>query len=52
MIEDEPKCINIVSTKIPVICYDAKYNRNYEGKNIIRCYSWYDIYLKIKNFKI
>jgi len=48
MIEDEPKCITSVSTKIPVICFDATYNRQCEGQNIIRCYSWYDIYNKIK----
>ncbi len=48
MIEDEPKCINSVSTKIPVICYDAQYNKGCIGPNIVRCYSWYDIYNKIK----
>lgn len=49
MIEDEPKCINDVSKSIPVICFDANYNKQCKGKNIIRCYSWYDIYLKIKD---
>lgn len=49
MIEDDAKNIRELSTKIPVICYDAEYNRNCKGNNIIRCYSWYDIYRKINN---
>ncbi len=40
--------INIISKKIPVICFDAKYNQQCKGRNIIRCYSWYDIYAKIQ----
>ena len=48
MIEDDTKNIKELSTKIPVICYDAEYNRDCKGNNIIRCYSWYDIYMKIK----
>ena len=47
MIEDDSKNINELSTKVPVICYDAEYNRNCKGNNIIRCYSWYDVYIKI-----
>lgn len=47
MIEDDVKNISELSAKIPVICYDAEYNRNYKGNSIIRCYSWYDIYTKI-----
>lgn len=49
MIEDKPKNINKISTKIPVICYHANYNDTCKGNNIIRCYSWYDIYSKIKS---
>ena len=49
MIEDKPANINKVSTKIPVICFHANYNEECCGNNIIRCYSWYDIYYKIKN---
>ena len=48
MIEDKVENINIISQKIPVICFDAKYNQQCKGKNIIRCYSWYDIYAKIQ----
>ena len=48
MIEDKPKNINTISSEIPVICYHANYNEQCSGKNIYRCYSWYDIYRKIK----
>lgn len=51
MIEDKVDNINRISTKLPVICYHAGYNENCSGKNIIRCYSWYDIYAKINNIK-
>ena len=47
MIEDSPNNIMELSSLIPVICYDCNYNKNIKGKNIIRCYSWYDIYKKI-----
>lgn len=49
MIEDSPSNINKISEEIPVICFDARYNKECKGKNIYRCYSWYDIYNKIKN---
>lgn len=48
MIEDKPENINTISKHIPVICFNARYNEQCNGKNIIRCYSWYDIYAKIK----
>lgn len=47
MIEDKVDNINKISKVIPVICFNAGYNKNCCGKNIIRCYSWYDIYEKI-----
>ena len=47
MIEDKVENINKLSTIIPVICFNAGYNKQCNGKNIIRCYSWYDIYSKI-----
>ena len=49
MIEDKVDNINKISTKIPVICYNAGYNEKCAGKNIYRVYSWYDIYNTIKN---
>lgn len=47
MIEDSPNNINEISNFIPVICYNTSYNGECKGKNVIRCYSWYDIYSKI-----
>lgn len=48
MIEDSPRNIEELSTKIPVLCFDCKYNEKLEGDNIKRVYSWYDVYSKIK----
>ena len=48
MIEDKVANIEKISTRLPVICFHAGYNKECKGKNIIRCYSWYDIYAKIK----
>jgi len=52
MIEDWDKVVKEISTKIPVLCFDCKYNESVEGKNITRVYSWYDVYSKIKEMKI
>jgi len=49
MIEDNPDNINQLSAVVPIICYDTNYNRTCNGKNIYRCYSWYDIYKKIQD---
>lgn len=48
MIEDSPTNINMISSKIPVICFNANYNEKCTGNNIIRCYSWYNIYDEIR----
>lgn len=48
MIEDSPSNIERLSKIVPVICYHAFYNSECKGDNIIRGYSWYDIYSKIK----
>ena len=47
MIDDMPYNLLEVSSKIPCICYNAIYNEDINGDNIIRCYSWDDIYYKI-----
>ncbi len=47
MIEDSVSNILEISKLIPVICLDNRYNKECEGENITRCYSWYDIYSKI-----
>lgn len=52
MIEDNPNNINELSKIIPVICYDAEYNRACKGDKITRCYSWYDIYRTIRNLNV
>ena len=49
MIEDKVGNINKISTKIPVICFNAGYNEECKGENIFRVYTWYDIYNTIKN---
>lgn len=46
MIEDKTENINSISTKIPVICFNANHNKNLKGNNIYRAYSWYDVYYK------
>ena len=49
MIEDSVKNILEISKEIPVICFDTRYNKECQGENITRCYSWYDIYKTITN---
>ena len=48
IIEDKPDNISLISKDRLVICYDHPYNNKLTNSNIIRCYSWYDIYDKIK----
>ena len=48
MIEDSINQITEISKIIPVICLDTRYNKDCKGNNMRRCYSWYDIYTKIK----
>lgn len=47
MIEDKTENILSISSEIPVICYNHPYNEELHKKNIIRCYSWQEIYEKI-----
>lgn len=49
MIEDYPETILEIKKIIPVLCYDARYNKNLKCNNVIRVFSWYDIYMKINN---
>lgn len=44
MIEDKVENIEKISTKLPVICFNAGYNKNCKNDNIYRVYNWYDIY--------
>ncbi|MBO5412797.1 MAG: hypothetical protein J6A29_00550 [Clostridia bacterium] len=52
MIEDSPENIKDLSSKIPVLCFDCRYNEKLEGDNITRVYTWYDVYSKIKEMEI
>lgn len=49
MIEDKVENINNISTIIPVICFNAAYNKVCKGENIFRAYTWYDVYYQITN---
>ena len=51
MIEDNPNNINQLSSVVPIICYNAGYNRECIGDKITRCYSWYDIYRTIQDIE-
>lgn len=50
MIEDAPNNVKEISDIVPVICYNAEYNKDCVGDKIYRCYSWYDIYKRISQF--
>lgn len=49
MIEDKVENINNISKIIPVVCFNAAYNKVCNGKNIFRVYTWYDAYYQITN---
>ena len=49
MTEDKVENINNISKIIPVICFNAGYNKMCSGKNIFRAYTWYDVYYQITN---
>lgn len=51
MIEDNPNNIDYISKKIKVIKFDSQYNKHVNGENIITAYSWYHIYIIIKELK-
>lgn len=47
MIDDSPEILREIVKYTKVLCYDNRYNTNLEYKNMIRVFSWYDIYSKI-----
>lgn len=51
MIEDKASTIQEVAKCIPVLCFDTPYNKEAEGKNITRVYSWYDILKNIEKIR-
>lgn len=44
MIEDKASNILEISNHIPVLCFDAPYNKNINKYRVFRVYSWYQIY--------
>ncbi|MGN1268810.1 MAG: hypothetical protein ACI4U0_04865 [Candidatus Aphodocola sp.] len=44
MIEDKASNVEEISNYIPVLCFDAPYNQNIKKDNVVRVYSWYQIY--------
>ena len=44
------KNIYEMSEQIPVICMEMPYNKQVEGKQIIRCHDWKDVYTAIQLF--
>lgn len=52
MIEDNPNNVNQLAKIVPVICYNTGYNQMCNDDKIIRCYSWYDIYRKLKDINL
>lgn len=48
MIEDSPRNIRNISSKVKVIKFDCQYNKDVIGSDIINAYSWYHIYRIVK----
>ena len=44
MIEDKASNVKQISEHIPVLCFDAPYNKEIIKENVTRVYSWYQIY--------
>ena len=44
MIEDKANNVEEISNHIPVLCFDAPYNLHVDKENVIRVYSWFQIY--------
>ena len=52
MIDDYSKNLEMLKDTVKhLICYDDRYNEDLKLPNLIRGYSWYDIYDKIKNIE-
>ncbi len=43
MVEDSPKHISELSKRLQCICFNSYYNASCADKNVIRCYSAYDL---------
>lgn len=51
MIEDKVSTLEDIKKHIPVICFDAPYNRNIDDNNLFRVRNWKEIEEIIKNNK-
>jgi len=51
MIDDSPDVIEAVTKITNVLCFDNRYNRDLEYENMTRVFSWYDIYMKLREMK-
>jgi uncharacterized HAD superfamily protein len=49
MIDDETVNIKAIAPVAKVICFDASYNRDCEGENIVRARDWEEVYQLIAN---
>ena len=43
MIEDKASTLLDIKEHIPVICFDAPYNRNIDTKNLFRVRNWKEV---------
>ena len=51
MIDDDPENIHVIAPVAKVICYDAVYNRECEGENILRAVDWNEVYELIRKME-
>ncbi|MCL2046157.1 MAG: hypothetical protein FWG88_07210 [Oscillospiraceae bacterium] len=49
MIDDDPENISVIAPVAKVICYDAPYNRDCRGENILRAIDWNTVYMLVSN---
>jgi len=49
MVDDEPVNIEAIAPIAKVICFDASYNRDCEGENIVRAMDWDEVYILVKS---
>lgn len=51
MIDDSPEILKEIVKYTQVLCFDNRYNTNLQYDNMIRVFSWYDVYRAINNIK-
>ena len=51
MIEDKPDTLLEIKEYIPVICFDAPYNRDIDNNNLYRVFNWNQVLDIIENKK-